>query len=66
MTRTTKFLEMDSLVGDPCGKIPDGDPGYEQDESEMALSHPVVTGKDFACLLVGAAMDNIDCPDNPG
>ena len=66
MTRITKFLEMDSLVGDPCGKIPDGDPGYEQVGSETAPSHPVVTGKDFACLLVGAAMDNIDCLDNPG
>ena len=39
-----KILGLDSLVGDPCGKIPDGDPGYEQDESEMAPSHPVVTG----------------------
>ena len=66
MTRTTKFLDIDSLVRDLCGKIPDGDPGYEQDECEMAPSHPVVTGKDFACLLVGAAMDNIDCLDDPG
>ena len=57
---------MDSLVRDPCGKIPDGDPGYEQIKPEMALSHPVVTGPDFACLLVGAAIDNIDGLDEPG
>jgi hypothetical protein len=48
-----KILEMDSQVGDPCGKIPDGDPGYEHVNLRMRRSHPVFNGLNSAFLLVG-------------
>ena len=60
------ILGLDSLVGDPCGKIPDGDPGYKdadfRDGSVPSSRHWL----DSACLLVGAAIDNNDSLDDPG
>ncbi len=35
-------------------------------DPEMGLSHPVVTGKNFACILVGAVIDTIDGLGDPG
>ncbi len=57
---------MDPLFGKSCGLIPDGDPGFEHTESEGAPSHPVVTGQDFACVLVVVEKDNIDRLNEPG